>query len=1013
VAQYSPAGRNRSAGIVAALALSLVLFSGIALGKPGQPVFADTIENFDDGSVVLVSYPGEDVHPDSWTLDTLVTYHNSPYSLKLFGNTWKIEPIDPIRLDSGDVWQVAAYIGSLGEVQGFGLVDSTDTLLYSFAGTEEVDPAKWVTVYQGAFSTGAWNVYQLPVAEDWLARFGRLPLVAGIVFVNDRDTDPRAIVYFEEIADITGDLPVAPHVEIWYEAGDVFENADGQKSVTVQFHSRVTDPDSPDHDYFWYFGDDSTSRDSSPSHTYVIEDDHEYTVLLEVVDSTGQWGRATCEVTVDPGPTTFPVTMNFVGDIMLARGYENPGGIIDTLGVGGIFDPTLPYLGEAADITVANLESPLCSLGTRHPTKPIVFRGRPRNVAGLVHAGVDVVSLANNHVIDYGLVGLQQMQGVLAANHILFSGAGANSYEAYRPVFYQQSGLNIAFLASCDRNGQYDNYQPYLDAGFNKSGFAYLDSFHVRRQIEAVQGIADLTVVEMHTGEEYVPTPVDGHGNDRFPMANDRGNGDEWYSRLALFPAPGDTEERHRAIEAGADVVICHHPHMLQGFEVYQGKLIAHSLGDFVFDLSYAETYPSVILNAKVDQTGFHDYSLTPVYIDDWIPGRARGELGTHILDYLARRSKDLRTYVTVNRDSVTAAIVLDTTALRPVVNSSTDRLRLQEENGYWTSDPLRLPRNGCISSVVSITPPADWQFRLGRDVIWFGNFEDEGCTMWLLNQPDERYDTIPCRGRRSLRQTRAVGSGPIATNLENRMVCYSDSAHYTLRGHIKTQNARDAGAVVEFYTARTGSSPIGSSDLDTTVTGTTDWTFYNKEFVPANGTGYFDVSLESDAPQSGGDGLAWFDDVGIVEWEPWQSLGGPTSIPNPNDYYWVQVRTSTQTTDALLTYEETSYNSPVGLAGSPTRGSTVRRFRSYPNPAGAVLTLAYDLTGAARVTLRVYDVLGREVRTLVDRVEGRGTRQVHWDGRDNNGRTVPAGTFVCRLEAGGRVLTKKVVLSR
>jgi len=578
----------------------------------GQPQPARVIEDFDDGQVTLISFPGEDVHPDSWRLDTLVTYDSSPFSLRLHGNTWKLEPVSPIRLDSGTVWQVEAYVGSTGEIQGFGLADSADTLLYSFCGTEEVDPAKWVPVYQGAFPTGTWNSYQLPVGQDWLARFHRLPAVTHLVYINDRDTDPRAIVYFDQIEDITEDLPVPPRVEAWYEAGNAFRGKDGRLSVTVQFHSRVTDPDSREHDYYWYFGDDSTSRDSNPVHTYVVEDDHEYTVLLEVEDSTLRWGRATCHVTVDPGPTTFPIRMNFVGDIMLARRYEDPGGIIETLGVEGIFRPTKPLLGDAADITVANLESPLCSLGTRHPTKPIIFRGRPRNSAGLAFAGIDIVSLANNHAIDYGLVGLQQMQSTLAGRGILFSGAGADLYEAWTPLFYQQSGVNIAFLACCDRDGQYDNYQPYLAAGYNKPGFAYFDSVNTRRAIEAVRGIADRVVVEMHSGEEYILTPR-ASGNDQVLIPNDQ-EGDEFYSPLALFPAPGDTEERHRAIENGADVVIGHHPHLLQGFEVYLGKLIAHSLGDFVFDLNYPETYPTVILNACLDETGFHDFTLTPVY---------------------------------------------------------------------------------------------------------------------------------------------------------------------------------------------------------------------------------------------------------------------------------------------------------------------------------------------------------------------------------------------------------------
>jgi poly-gamma-glutamate synthesis protein (capsule biosynthesis protein) len=230
--------------------------------------------------------------------------------------------------------------------------------------------------------------------------------------------------------------------------------------------------------------------------------------------------------------------MNFVGDIMLARRYEQPGGIIDTLGVEGIFDPTLRYLGNAADITVANLESPLTSHGTRHPTKPIVFRGRPENVAGLVHAGIDVVSLANNHVIDYGLEGMRETQSVLAANDILYSGAGANSYEAYLPLFHLKSGVNIGFLAFCNRTGQYDNYQPYLNAGFNKPGFANLTRFDLSQQIHTVEADADLIVVEMHSGIEYSPIPPIMSGNLEV-------NEDEFYSPLSLVPELGDIEIRH------------------------------------------------------------------------------------------------------------------------------------------------------------------------------------------------------------------------------------------------------------------------------------------------------------------------------------------------------------------------------------------------------------------------------------------------------------------------------------
>ena len=141
-------------------------------------------------------------------------------------------------------------------------------------------------------------------------------------------------------------------------------------------------------------------------------------------------GRANCQIVPEPGTSSFPITMNFVGDILLARGYENAGGIIQTYGVEAIFEPTLHLLGNAADVIVANLECPLTDQGTHHPSKPIYFRGDPDNVDGLVYAGIDIVTLANNHILDYMLTGMQQTQDVLDQNGILSSGAGADSYEA-------------------------------------------------------------------------------------------------------------------------------------------------------------------------------------------------------------------------------------------------------------------------------------------------------------------------------------------------------------------------------------------------------------------------------------------------------------------------------------------------------------------------------------------------------------------------------------------------------
>jgi hypothetical protein len=487
---------------------------------------------------------------------------------------------------------------------------------------------------------------------------------------------------------------------------------------------------------------------------------------------------------------------------------------------------------------------------------------------------------------------------------------------------------------------------------------------------------------------------------------------DEFYTPLARVPTDSVRAIRRFAIDQGADLVVGHHPHVVQGLEVYDGHLIAHSLGDFTFDLDYPETYPSMILNASVDETGFRDFTVTPVYIDEYIPVRARGELGDYILDYLARRSRELGAYLVVDRDSGRARIALDTLALSPTVNPGNAELDLSSEGGYSVSTPLRLPGLGSLSSVVSVTPARTWQYRVGREMVWWGNCEDEGSTLWLLTQAGEGYDTIAHRGRRSVLQVRGERSAALVTDFEERIPCYSDSARYSLHGWIRTDNAESAGIAAKFYSSRPSGSAIGTADLDTTVSGTAGWAFFHKELVPVSGTRYFDVWLRSRGPESG-EGSAWYDDVGIIEWEGWHTLSGPAPIVHPNDYQWVQVRTVTQTTSATLSYEETDYCLPTGVGGGDAAVPGFRLFRPFPNPGRGGSQIRYSLARPGRVSLKVYNSLGQEVRTLVSGVEPAGLRLARWDGRDNSGRPAAAGTYFCRLESGGRSRTGEVVLLR
>ena len=155
-------------------------------------------------------------------------------------------------------------------------------------------------------------------------------------------------------------------------------------------------------------------------------------------------------------------------------------------------------LGNSADVTVANLEIVLSNNGTAHPTKTINFRCSPENIEGLIFGGIDIVSLANNHIMDFGIEAMIETKTILNEANILHSGAGLNTNQAYLPAIKSIKGKSIAFLSSSDRTGQYNNYQPYLNAGENKPGFAYLTPYYLKQQIKNVEDLVDFVIIEMH-----------------------------------------------------------------------------------------------------------------------------------------------------------------------------------------------------------------------------------------------------------------------------------------------------------------------------------------------------------------------------------------------------------------------------------------------------------------------------------------------------------------------------------
>lgn len=203
---------------------------------------------------------------------------------------------------------------------------------------------------------------------------------------------------------------------------------------------------------------------------------------------------------------------------------------------------------RSADITLVNLEAPLTKGGTEFKDKKFRFRASPVAAKALKSAGITTVTLANNHSMDFGTQGLRDTISALSQVGIRHVGAGMTLAEARKAVIYEIRGTRVAILG----------YSLTLPQEFwgtqHQAGTAPLLEKLVQADIAAAQKQAEIIIVTVHWGEE---------GTTRL--------------------RPYQTRLAHMIIDAGADAVIGHHPHVLQGIEVYKKGIIFYSLGNFVF----------------------------------------------------------------------------------------------------------------------------------------------------------------------------------------------------------------------------------------------------------------------------------------------------------------------------------------------------------------------------------------------------------------------------------------------
>ncbi len=234
----------------------------------------------------------------------------------------------------------------------------------------------------------------------------------------------------------------------------------------------------------------------------------------------------------------------------------------------------------AADLAFANLESPFSDKQLPYQGG-MVFRGEPSMVKGLVLAGIDVVSTANNHARDGGGHGIEYTLALLAANSIQAVGTGANGNQAHRGAVAVRNGTRFGFLGYTydQRNGNWPE---------DDDRVALMDVGRMRLDVKQMREKADAVIVSMHAGTEY-----------------------------AARPNPRQVEFARAAVDAGARLVVGHHPHVTQTVEEYAGAAIFYSLGNLVFDqYQRKETQRGAVAEVEFSGATLSRYRLLDVAVD-------------------------------------------------------------------------------------------------------------------------------------------------------------------------------------------------------------------------------------------------------------------------------------------------------------------------------------------------------------------------------------------------------------
>jgi poly-gamma-glutamate synthesis protein (capsule biosynthesis protein) len=315
-------------------------------------------------------------------------------------------------------------------------------------------------------------------------------------------------------------------------------------------------------------------------------------VLSLTKEAQAPWGKAMSKLVAQKiaqkSTSSLPVAIPenkaiefiFGGDVMLSRQVNNK--MTKYQDYSWPFSKIADYL-KNADITIINLESPfVISKDYSVPTGSFLFKANPKSIIGLVDAGVDLVSLANNHTLNQGPKGLIDTFKILNDQGLKYIGAGNNDSEAHRGEIITVKNQQFGFLA-------YAYPDDSSVAGLKSPGIANMEIEKMKNDINRLKEQGAKVIVIMHAGTEYTTKP----NQQQISFAR-------------------------QAIDSGAEAVIGHHPHWPQSFEFYQDKPIIYSLGNLIFDQMWSKETQQGLIAKMSWENGWEKIELVPIKIKDY-----------------------------------------------------------------------------------------------------------------------------------------------------------------------------------------------------------------------------------------------------------------------------------------------------------------------------------------------------------------------------------------------------------